>query len=55
LRIIVVARRENYAKQDVSNGAAVDDGGIVPGGAEAADIACSNGVIHVIDTVLIPK
>lgn len=35
---------------DLKDGAKVNDAKVI-----TADIACSNGVIHVIDTVLLPK
>ena len=37
-------------KVDASNGVKINDAKV-----EKADIECSNGVIHVIDTVLLPK
>ena len=37
-------------KVDASNGVMINDAHVV-----TADIECSNGVIHVIDTVLLPQ
>jgi uncharacterized surface protein with fasciclin (FAS1) repeats len=40
----------NMVAIDTSNGVMVDDATVI-----TADIECSNGVVHMIDTVLMPK